>query len=154
MKRQNTGHPARLFTLLILSLVLTACGATQGPATTAASSAGDAASQTNEGGQVTITATWAGPNAGPLFDIVMDTHAVDPDGYDLRQLAALRVDSGITVQPTGWDAPNGGHHRKGTLTFPGASADGRPVLGPETRTVELIIRDVAGVPERSFRWTP
>jgi hypothetical protein len=84
----------------------------------------------------------------------MDTHAVDLDGYDLGQLAVLRVDDGDAIQPSGWEAPKGGHHRKGTLTFPSATSDGRDVLGAETGTVELIIRDVAGVPERSFRWTP
>jgi hypothetical protein len=82
----------------------------------------------------------------------MDTHAVDLDGYDLKQLAALRIDGGREVEPVGWDAPKGGHHREGTLTFP-ATADGRPLVESDARTIELIIRDVAGVPERSFRWT-
>ena len=121
------------------------------PAPAAAPSS--AATQTNEGGQVTVKATWQGPSAGPVFTVVMDTHAVDLDGYDLKQLAALRINGGREVQPVGWDAPKGGHHREGTLTFP-AMADGRPLIESGVRTIELIIRDVAGVPERSFRWTP
>ncbi len=112
------------------------------------------ATQTNEGGQVTIKATWQGPSAGPVFDVVMDTHAVDLDGYDLTQLAVLRIDGGRKVQPAGWDAPKGGHHREGTLTFPTTAADGSPLIAPGTRTVELVIRGVAGVSERVFRWTP
>jgi hypothetical protein len=112
------------------------------------------ATQTNEGGQVTIKATWQGPSAGPTFAVVMDTHAVDLDGYDLTHLAALRIDGGREVLPAGWDAPKGGHHREGTLTFPATAADGRALIAPGTRTVELVIRDVAGVPERIFRWTP
>ena len=158
MKRQITRHPARLLALLMLALLLAACGAAANSSKDVASPpampATSAASQTSEGGQVTITATWAGPNAGPVFNVVMDTHAVDLDGYDLRQLALLRIDGDATIQPTGWDAPKGGHHRKGALTFPTVTADGRAVLEPQARTVELIIRDVAGVPERSFRWTP
>jgi hypothetical protein len=121
------------------------------PAPAAAPSS--AATQTNEGGQVTVKATWQGPSAGPVFTVVMDTHAVDLDGYDLKQLAALRIDGGREVQPAGWDAPKGGHHREGTLAFP-ATANGRPLIAPGTRTVELVIRGVAGVPERVFRWTP
>jgi hypothetical protein len=156
MKRPRVFRPAGLFALLALTLVLTACGAAPGASSTTASPpdapAADAPSQTNEGNQVTITATWAGMNAGPVFDIAMDTHAVDLDGYNLRQLAVLRVDDGATIEPTSWDAPKGGHHRKGTLTFPSATAEGRAVLGSQARTVELIIRDVAGVPVRSFRW--
>jgi hypothetical protein len=112
-----------------------------------------AATQTNEGGQVTIKATWQGPSAGPVFEIVMDTHAVDLDGYDLKQLAVLHADGGRQVQPTGWKAPYGGHHRTGTLTFPATAPDGRPLIAPNTRTVELIIHGIAGVPERIFLWT-
>jgi hypothetical protein len=157
MKRPRVFRLAGLFAMLTLALALTTCGTAPGSSGASTSPppapATSTASQTSEGGQVTITATWAGPNAGPVFNIVMDTHAVDLDGYDLRQLAVLRVDGGPTIQPTGWDAPKGGHHRKGTLTFPTATADSRAVLGPQARTIELIIRDVAGVPERSFRWT-
>jgi len=120
------------------------------PATTTSG----AATQTNEGGQVTIKATWQGPSAGPVFEIVMDTHAVDLDGYDLTQLAVLRIDEGREVQPIGWDAPKSAHHRSGKLTFPALAAAGNPLIAPGTRTVELVIRDVAGVPERVFRWTP
>ena len=112
------------------------------------------ATQTNEGGQVTIKATWQGPSAGSVFDVVLDTHAVDLDGYDLTQLAVLRTDGGREVRPIGWDAPKGGHHRQGTLAFPTTAADGIPLITPGTRTIELVIRDVAGVPERVFRWTP
>lgn len=119
----------------------------------AAMPAASAITQTSDGGQVTVEATWQGPDAGPIFTIVLNTHSVDLDGYDLRQLAVLRTDQGLEVSPTQWDAPAGGHHRSGTLTFPTTTADGTPVLGANTRTLELIIRDVAGVPERSFRWT-
>ena len=112
-----------------------------------------AESQTSEGGQVTIKATWQDPSAGPVFAVVMDTHSVNLDAYDLLQLAVLRTEQGLEVQPIGWDAPSGSHHREGTLSFPATAADGSPLIGSDTRTVELVIRDVAGVPERSFRWT-
>jgi len=112
------------------------------------------ATQSNEGGQVTVKVTWQGSNADLTFDVVMDTHAVDLDGFDLKQLALLRINGARQVQPTGWDAPKGGHHRTGTLTFPAKAADGSALIAPGTRTIELVIRDIAGVPERVFRWTP
>jgi|SRR6266508_2592726 len=125
------------------------------PADTApAAAVSGAVTQTNEGGQVTIKATWQGPGAGPIFDVVMDTHAVDLDGFDLKQLAFLRINGAREVQPTGWDAPKGGHHRTGTLTFPAKATDGSALIASGTRTIELVIRDIAGVPERVFRWTP
>jgi hypothetical protein len=109
--------------------------------------------QINEGGQITIKVTWQGRNAGPVFAVAMETHTVDLDGYDLRQLALLRTDQGQDIQPSAWNAPAGGHHRNGTLSFPTTLADGSPVIGPNTRSIELVIRNVGGVAERSFRWT-
>ncbi|MBI4491652.1 MAG: hypothetical protein HY690_02530 [Chloroflexi bacterium] len=111
------------------------------------------ATQTREAQQVTVAVTWTNPGAGPVFAVVLDTHSVDLDRYDLRQLARLRTDQGLEALPSGWDAPQGGHHRSGTLAFPTTTAEGRPLIGPDTRTVELVIRDVAGVPERVFQWT-
>lgn len=109
--------------------------------------------QTSEGGQVTIKVTWQGPSSGPMFTVSMDTHSVDLDGYDLRQLAVLRTDQGVEVEPTDWDAPKGGHHRQGTLTFPVSDPEGRAIVSPDVRAITLIIRDVAGIPERQFQWT-
>ncbi len=100
----------------------------------------------------TTTATWLGSSAGMVFSVAMNTHAVDLDSYDLKQLATLRIDGGREVQPTSWEAPKGGHHRSGTLTFPATDTDGRPLIASGTRTIELVIRDVAGVPERVFAW--
>ena len=119
----------------------------------AAATASGGTTQTNDGGQVTIKATWNGVSTGPVFDIALNTHAVDLDGFDLAQLAVLRVD-GREIQPAGWNAPKGGHHRSGTLSFPVTGGDGRPLITANTRSIELVIRDVAGVPERNFVWRP
>jgi hypothetical protein len=118
-----------------------------------ASSGSAATTQTSDAGQVTIAVTWAGPSGGAVFEVVMDTHSVDLDGVDLGQLAVLRTDQSREVRPVGWEAPTGGHHRRGTLSFPTTAPDGSPLLDSGTRAIELIVRDVAGVPERSFRWT-
>jgi hypothetical protein len=139
----------------ILIVLLTGCGAaisTMGGAAPNASAGSSAATRTSDGGQVPIAVTWKGPAAGPVFTIAMNTHAVDLDRYDLRQLAVLRTDKGLDVQPISWDAPKGGHHRQGTLMFPAKTADGSPLIGSSTRSLELVIRDVAGVPERTFLW--
>ena len=135
--------------VITLTLVLSGCGS--------AGSGGDAAkpsaaTQTSEGGEVTVAVTWKGRSAGPVFDVAMDTHSVDLDGYDLKKLALLRDDRGKEVRPSAWDAPKGGHHREGPLTFPKKSSDGSTVIGPDTRRIQLVIRDVAGVPERRFEW--
>lgn len=116
-----------------------------------------AASQTrtNEAGGVTVEATYRGLiGDGKLgFDVRLDTHSVSLDDYPVEQLAFLRNDSGETIHALGWENPQGGgHHRSGLLTFPAADASGRPFIGPETRSIELILKDLAGIPERVLRW--
>ncbi len=108
--------------------------------------------QVSEGGPVAVAVTWEGPSVGLVFAVAMNTHSVDLDGYDLAQLATLHTDQGVEVLPLSWDAPRGGHHRSGTLVFPGTGPDGAPVLGTTSSALHLALRDVAGVPERSFQW--
>lgn len=112
-----------------------------------------ATTQKSEGGNVTVEVTWNGIGAGPVFEVKLDTHSVDLDGIDLSTLALLRV-GGREVAPASWEAPKGGHHRAGMLSFPATAADGMPLIGPESTIVELVMRDVAGVPERIFTWRP
>ncbi len=111
--------------------------------------------QKNQGGNVTIDVTWeeGKPPVDSLrFAVVMDTHSVDLDKYDLSKLAVLRTDQGRQVTPSAWEGPpGGGHHRSGTLIFP-TTEGGKPLIESETRSVELIIRDVANVKERVLRW--
>ena len=129
---------------LVLGLLLS----TPAPAALA-----DPETQTNQAGQVTISATWQGPSVGPVFTVVLDTHAVNLDGYDLAQLAVLSTDQGVEVVPSSWDAPAGGHHRQGTLSFPSTTADGSPLMTPETKVLRLSIREVGGISETVLQWT-
>jgi hypothetical protein len=61
----------------------------------------------------------------------------------------LTTDTGRSVQATGWDAPRGGHHVEGKLSFP-ANVDGMPVLEGAAK-LTLIVRAV-DAPERAFVW--
>lgn len=130
--------------LLALSLFLA------GPASNPSSPAADVP-QTSEGGGVTVKATWLADCQDPTFAIVLDTHSVALDGYDLHQLALLRVD-GVSVTPVSWDAPAGGHHRTGTLTFPSTTDNGSQLITERSRKVELVISGVGDVPERVLTW--
>ena len=98
----------------------------------------------HEAGAVTVIASWIPDTASAR--VALDTHSVDLDGFDLRQLARVRLDGGSWVTPTGWDAPKGGHHRSGTLTFGS--------LGPRAiasaRVIELEVRDVGAT--HLLRW--
>lgn len=78
------------------------------------------------------------------FRIVLDTHSGSLDN-DLLAAVSLAGDKGTVYRPVAWEgAGPGGHHREGTLIFD-------PIkLLPEY--VALTIKDVGGIPERSFRW--
>jgi hypothetical protein len=166
MNSQSLPRRLKLLLLPLLALVVVAC--TQSPPAaverggdvpgdpsigSAAGSDADAsrATQVSDEGNVRIEVTWS--NSEQLvFLVTMDTHSVELDSYDLRDLARLRTGSDAEIVPSGWDAPKGGHHRSGTLTFPTTDAAGNPVLGEGPHVLEIVIRDVAEVPERSFRW--
>ena len=82
------------------------------------------------------------------FEISLETHSVDLS-MDLTTLATLTTDNGQSVQAAVWDAPLGGHHVSGTLSFP-ASVEGKAILDGASK-LTLIIKDV-DAPERVFAW--
>lgn len=83
-----------------------------------------------------------------IFDVSMNTHSVDLS-MDLAQLAVLSTDTGKTVQATQWDAPRGGHHLEGKLSFP-STLDGKNLLdGAKSVTLTLNNVDAAA---RIFTW--
>lgn len=140
--------------IVITGLVFWARNASGTTGTTTTATQSGAMTRTNADGQITIKVTWRGKSAGPVFSVEMDTHAVNLDGYDLRQLAVLHIGQGQEeMRPTGWDAPSGGHHRSGTLSFPSATVSGSPLIAPDTHIIKLVIRNVGGIADRTFLWT-
>ena len=140
---------------LVVMAAIGGCSNSAAPSATAQASAAASASQqpagsttqTSEGGEVAVVAIWPGPDAGAAFDITLDTHSVDLDALDLAD-AILRNDRGDTLTATPWDAPKGGHHREGALTFDG---DAAPFLdGAEW--IELVFTGIGDLPERTLRW--
>jgi hypothetical protein len=116
--------------------------------------AGSKATQSSSGGSVTINVTLDDPKDATTlkFEVAMDTHSVELDGYDLAKLAILRNGQGQEVKPVKWDASSGGHHRSGTLAFSAKDGSGKPIVGAGVKSLDLVIRDVAGVKERVLKW--
>ena len=78
------------------------------------------------------------------FEIRMNAHSGDLS-QDLVSVSTLKDDNGREYRPVDWQgSPTGGHHRTGVLEF--------PTLNENTKSVTLVIRDVANVPERIFKW--
>lgn len=82
------------------------------------------------------------------FEVSLDTHSVDLS-MDLAALSTLLTDTGLSVNGLLWDGERGGHHVKGTLSFP-ASKNNIPLLKDATE-VSLVIRNLDAA-ERTFFW--
>ncbi|HSJ57728.1 MAG TPA: hypothetical protein VLC95_11140 [Anaerolineae bacterium] len=150
-----------LAVLVAAALILAACGGgsdsespaaqTEGPAAPAARApVGEGAlpeleTQSSDEGQVVVDVTPRSPGGETWdFEVEFNTHSVDL-GFDPAEISVLRCDRGDEFQALAWDgAGPGGHHRSGVLTF--------AALDHPVSSVELVVRDVAQVPERLFRW--
>lgn len=129
--------------LLVTSFILAGLLAAAGNSSAAK---GSADTQTVSGGAVTVAVTYTNPRRGeaPRFQVTLNTHSVDLDTYDFKTLSLLRDDAGNTYAPTKVENKGSGHHRQVALTF--------PKISEGTKRVEVIIKDIAGVKERTFRW--
>jgi hypothetical protein len=108
--------------------------------------AAPALTRTNSDGGVTAKVTYLNPGGteDTRFEISLDTHSVDLDSYDLKALSSLRDDAAKVYQPTKVENKGSGHHRQVVLIFPKTTSG--------SKGLELVIRDIAGVKERSFVW--
>jgi len=118
-----------------------------------------------EGGGVAVEVTWVtsdhlgswgsakaeeyGIEGYVLLHVKLDTHSGDLGRYNLAELTSLRLEGG-DYRPSAWEAiSDSSHHREGILVFPRQAADGtRLDAGP----VAVVMKGIAGVPERIFRW--
>lgn len=78
------------------------------------------------------------------FRVVLNTHTKEL-GEDMAEVSVLVDAGGREYRPVAWEgAPPGGHHREGVLKFSPVS--------PKPASLQLVIRKVGGVEERSFKW--
>jgi hypothetical protein len=140
----NKGTGGRSVTILKILVVGLILGGFLGGAVSF-DAADPGATQTVSGGGVTVKVGYlAQTEHESRFSVVLDSHSVNLDTYDLKALSVLRDDTGLSMQPTGVENKGSGHHREITLTFPRPSVD--------RKWLELVIKDIAGVKERTFRW--
>ena len=136
--------------LIIVTGLIAACNTAAVQPETAQSQS-DASSlfttQSNNERAVTVEVTPLNlPQGGSTldFEVAFETHSVDL-GFDPAAISILRDDQGREYPAVAWEgAGPGGHHRSGVLRF--------ELPEPATKFIEVIIHDVAGVPERVFQW--
>lgn len=103
--------------------------------------------QSSRGGGVTVTVELLEESGdAPAFRVLLDTHSVNLDVYEFGQIVRLRDGRGDELAPLAVEGgEGGGHHRKATVRFAWPK--------PKPQALELVVKGVAGVPERVFRWT-
>jgi hypothetical protein len=102
--------------------------------------------QTVSGGGVTVKVTYLDSKTSDelRFQVVLDTHSVNLDGYDLKAITLLRDETGKSYLPTKVENKGSGHHREVTVIF--------PKLSSQAKRLEIVIKDVGGMKERTFNW--
>jgi len=96
--------------------------------------------------EVTAKVTYNNPGAAiPVFDVVLDTHSADLDQYRFEDIVVLRDQTGKEHKPLLTSSRGSGHHREATIEFKDAELAGADY-------VELVIKGVAGVSERVFKF--
>ena len=142
----------------------------------AACSGGDDDGTTQTGGQVKLTqsdnqggvqidVTWVTPETLAKLDsekarsyglddyvlikVQFTTHSGDLSRLDMAGLSAIRV-GGQEYPPRAWESiSDDSHHRAGVLVFARKAPDGASL---DAGTVELVMKGIANVAERVFRW--
>ena len=101
-------------------------------------------------GPVEVTAIYLNPleKAGDSelrFEVKLDTHSVDLEQYELKEISFISFDDGTESKSIGLNREGSGHHITNILLFEGP-------IPAEARTMTLIIRNVGDVTERSLEW--
>lgn len=136
-----------LISALILTLIAVGCN-NAAPTYTPASAPNIVSFDTlsNSGGDVTVAVRLLDfqINQPLVFEVALNTHSVDLVD-DMTKISILRDDAGKEYTPTAWEgAGRGGHHREGKLEF--------AAMTTKPKYVKLVLKDLAQVAEREFRW--
>lgn len=141
------------------AVLLVGSGANSSASTSSGAISIDQNERTNDEGPVTIAFSYMDPSQsseygdGIAFYTTINTHSVDLSQYQLDKISYLVDSSGNKYTPSGWveSEGSGGHHRSGVLVFSGSDGSGAGILSND-RYFEIIVKDVGGIPERTFRW--
>ena len=96
--------------------------------------------------EVTVKVTYSNFEAAiPVFNVVLDTHSVELDQYRFEDIVVLRDQAGKEHKPQITSTKGSGHHREAVLEFKNADLS-------DSDYVELVIKNLPGVPERVFKF--
>ncbi len=115
-------------------------GMMSGTTATAPAADGQKTQEKSEAG-VTVKVSREGSNGTISFKVALETHTVDLDKYKFEEIVVLRA-GGKEYKPKLISQEGSGHHRSAVVEFD----------NPGTKEVEVVIKDIAGVKERVFKF--
>jgi hypothetical protein len=126
-------------TVFVLTLIVVQLGAL--------SEAQDGLTKRDAQGPVTVIVTlMPAPTPGiPIkAKVVLDTHSVALDAIAFERVAMIRTPGGVEMAPSAVEQATGsGHHREAVLVF---------LPAPSTGRIQIVIKNVGGINERTFTW--
>lgn len=104
--------------------------------------------QEKKAGDVTVIAEFKNPNSlgkkdDLVFSIKFDTHTANLDAFKFNEGVILKDDKGKTYKPASVKETGSGHHREADVKFKNPG---------KVKSLEIIVKDLAGVKETLFKW--
>ena len=109
---------------------------------------GSSMTQEQKAGDVTVIAVFKNPDSlggkdKLVFNIKFDTHTVNLDAFKFNEGIVLKDDKGNIYKPASVKETGSGHHREADVKFKNPG---------KVKSIELIVKDLAGVKETVFKW--
>lgn len=116
--------------------------------------------RTHSGGNVEVTVSLISPEdlTRPEVDelilkVYLNTHSVDLLAYEMNKISFLRDERGNEYSAISWQSlGESSHHRSGILKFSNLDENGDFIITSKSEFMELVIKGLAGIEKRSFRW--
>lgn len=116
--------------------------------------------RTHYGGNTEITVTLISPENLTyvevdqlIFKVYLDTHSVNLLTYQMDKVSFLRDEEGNEYKAESWEPlDESSHHRSGVLKFFNLNDDGDFIISKSSKSIKLVIKDLAGIEERVFGW--
>ncbi|HEA47204.1 MAG TPA: hypothetical protein ENH97_02200 [bacterium] len=87
------------------------------------------------------------------FRVYLNTHSVDLLAYQMDKISFLRDEKGNEYKAESWKTlSESSHHRSGIIKFSNLDGKGDFIITSSSKSIELVIKELAGIKERVFRW--
>jgi len=90
-----------------------------------------------------------------VFIVSLTVHEGKLRNYPMGKMSFLRIGGKEYSPVDAWKLrfqSADGHHREGVLRFPRKDASGRDLLGPGTKSMQLVIKNLATKRDRIYKW--